>query len=482
MLTLEVEYLTGVCFAASSHASSQPDWPPQPDRLFSALVAAWGGRGERPEEKSALEWLEHQPSPLIEASDASARAVLTSYVPPNDPKGNIEVMPERRRRQARMFPAAIPHRPVARFRWALKPNSDTFDALQAVAGDTAYLGHSASLVRCRFVLDATPDADLKQISSSRRIYPGRLQALQTAYTHGQRPLPGEVVLEPSPESRTPLRRSLFSNNWIILEDAGGRCPDIRGIAVVARRLRDALMSRYGAAGFPIPELVSGHKPDGGPTSDPHVAIVPMSDVGSYYSEGRLMGLALVLPNQADEERRKSEHEWLAGLDDPAGRIAQWRRFDRFVAEVDRLELGSLGVWHIARSNTSLKKSLQPERYIREAKRWSSATPIALDRFPKAKAATARDKEIAGIIRSSCLNIGLPEPETIRILKHAAIKGVPSAYPSGNAPAWTGWTLPGALAGRMLTHAVLQFSEPVCGPVILGSGRFVGLGLCIATES
>ena len=40
-----------------------------------------------------------------------------------------------------------------------------------------------------------------------------------------------------------------------------------------------------------------------------------------------------------------------------------------------------------------------------------------------------------------------------------------------------WQLPRALDGRFLTHAIIRFSQPVEGPVILGAGRFVGLGLC-----
>ena len=40
------------------------------------------------------------------------------------------------------------------------------------------------------------------------------------------------------------------------------------------------------------------------TREPHVAIVPLADVGWNYSQGRLMGLALVWPRDvADAERR-----------------------------------------------------------------------------------------------------------------------------------------------------------------------------------
>lgn len=40
-----------------------------------------------------------------------------------------------------------------------------------------------------------------------------------------------------------------------------------------------------------------------------------------------------------------------------------------------------------------------------------------------------------------------------------------------------WKLPGSLASRQLTHAVIRFPETVRGSVLLGAGRFVGLGLC-----
>ncbi|MBZ5603890.1 MAG: type I-U CRISPR-associated protein Cas5/Cas6 [Acidobacteriia bacterium] len=483
MLSLEVEYLTGVCFAAQSQSSDQPDWPPQPDRVFSALVAAWGTRGEAADERAALEWLEQQPPPAIDASGMDVRRVGTSFVPPNDPSGKPEVMMDRRRRQARMFPAAIPHRPVVRFNWNVEPAAGSFEALQTLARATAYLGHSASVVRCRFLLDAVPDTELARKETTRRVYPGRLAALQHSYRTGERPLSGAAVAPPAEKILTSSARSIFSPTWIVLEDAGGRCPDLRGIAVVARRFRDALMSQYGADSSTVPEVISGHKPDGSPAERPHMAIVPLTDAGlSSYSSGRLMGLALVLPRDVDEHRRDAERDWLAGVPDAAGTIEQWQKFDRLLGQISQLNFGDLGEWSVCRTLHLSKPSLQPKRYGRAAKRWSTVTPIVLDRFPKAKTAAARDEEISEIIASSCTNIGLPAPQRVRLYKHAAVKGAPSAYPSGNAPAWTGWTLPGFLANRLLTHAVIEFAEPVEGPVMLGAGRFVGLGLCVGESS
>lgn len=478
MLSLEIEYLTGVCFAAQSQSSDQPDFPPQPDRVFSALVAAWASRGESPEEKAALEWLEQQQQPQIEATEHFARRVGISYVPPNDTTtGKLETMPDRRKRQARMFPAAVPHRPVVRFLWNIEPTHESLDALQALARDMPYLGHSASVVRCRFLLDSSADPNLGR-GPTRRVYPGRMAELQRSFERGEHPQPGEVAETWRPPPAM-FPQTIFSGQWIVLEDSGGQCPDIRATAQVARRFREALFSRYGEEAIAVPEVISGHKANGSATDRPHMAIVPLADVGqSRYSDGRLMGIALVLPRELDHERADAERDWMAGVRDVSGRIEQWKTFDRIVSRITELKLGNLGVWNLSRTHAPTKKALQPSRWCVASKRWASATPSALDRFPKAKTADEREEEIAAMIASSCVNIGLPQPARIRLNKHAAVRGAPSAYPSGKAPGWTSWILPGFLAGRTLTHAVIEFAEKVEGPVILGAGRFAGLGLCL----
>ncbi len=61
-------------------------------------------------------------------------------------------------------------------------------------------------------------------------------------------------------------------------------------------------------------------------------------------------------------------------------------------------------------------------------------------------------------------------------KPAAVAGAASAWPPACGPDWLRWRLPPALATRWLTHAVIDFGEPVTGPVLLGAGRFNGLGL------
>ena len=126
-LVFEIEFLTGVCRAARQPGDDSPDWPPQPDRVFSALVSAWAARGERPEERAALEWLEEQPPPVMHASGHTSRTTPDVFVPPNDPKASkaaktyIKVMPDRRQRQPRRFPVARPDDLLVALAWPEEP-------------------------------------------------------------------------------------------------------------------------------------------------------------------------------------------------------------------------------------------------------------------------------------------------------------------------------------------------------------------------
>ena len=121
------------------------------------------------------------------------------------------------------------------------------------------------------------------------------------------------------------------------------------------------------------------------------------------------------------------------------------------------------------------RSLDPAFYTKPARMFASVTPIVLDRHLKEKD-EAQMEEIGWQISTACRNVGLPEPETVAPNKHSAIEGAPSAYPSGNSPPWMQWRLPAVFKSRQLTHAVVRFSEPVQGPLLLCAGRFIGLGL------
>jgi len=472
MLTLDVEFLLGVCFASRSPSDTAPDWPPQLDRVFSALVNTWAVRGLVPAEKDALEWLEQQDPPTVRASYAAKRQVSTVFVPPNDARPTqLSMLPIRRKRQERRFPAAIPAESTISYTWHdASLNASMLKSLQALACDTSYVGHSSSLVRCQFRESPQEPRIVGAATTRLRIYPGRLAELQRAYAEGRRPSPGEPTRR-SQSVRESATLSVFGDEWFVFADAGGHCPDLRGAAIVGRAMRAAVMS--GFEGRPVPEAISGHAEDGRPSGAPHMAILPLANVGWEWSDGRLMGLAICLPRAASAAEK---HGVLAAL----ASIIRARGSEEH-AEIT-LDLPGAGKWRLALQMEPSASSLKPSRYLSAATTWATATPVALDRHPKEKGADALQAEIASIVADSCSRIGLPRPKLVVPNRHSAFRGSESSIPSRESPRWIRWGLPKALQGRPLIHATLVFQQPVSGPIVLGAGRFVGLGLCLPLDN
>lgn len=484
MLVLEIEYLGGVSFAAVGPDSPIPDWPPQPDRIFSALVATWAMRGHDQREARALEWLEAQSIHGLAESGAEPRTPVTVFVPPNDSRTDRQkhakgVLPALRHRQPRRFPAARPNEPILRVLWASTPDAPTLAALERLARDTPYIGHSTSLTRCRFLVDA--DASALECGEARRsIYPGRFKELQAAYRRFEksadrkdRPQKGAPVIPGTLPA--PLRTNFFSDRWLLLEHVDGEMPDVRACAIVAKTIRDALLSGFQQIGLHdrIPEALSGHATDGSPSRRPHAAIIPLAFTGFPYADGRVLGFALIPPQQSallEDTDFRAALRTLAPLDDQRGR--------RILTVTTRAGTASDRAFSLLLSPTfeAGRRSLDRSLYLGPARTFATVTPIVLDRHLKSRG-TAREDEMRMQIIAACAHVGLPEPERVVVFKHSAIEGASSAYPSGRAPGWLRWHLPDFLASRQLTHAVIQFPMPVAGPVILGAGRFVGLGLC-----
>ena len=478
-LVLEIECLTGVYRAAQGPASDQPDWPPQPDRVFSALVSAWATRGERREERVALEWLEAQRSPTLRASGHVARTTPDVFVPPNDVKASraaktyLRVMPDRRPRQPRRFPVARPDDPVMALIWEKEPDSALYEALDAVARDVGYLGHSASLVRCRFLRGSADSYRHPEAPARRRVYPGRLSELEDA--HRADPVRPDIPPGASVPAIMPPSTGAARSDWLVLEAIDiDDVPDIRAAALVCRALRRALMSGYRSVelGGAIPEIVSGHTMNGTPTRHPHLAIVPLPFAGFPHADGRVFGFALVPP-------AGTELLDVPGLRRAFEEIAPYDRGrERRVVTLAGSPLPA--PLRLAPAGASALKSLSPEPYLRAAQVWASVTPIVLDRHLKQNG----EAEIRDIVGAACARAGLPrpDPERIQTGKYSAIEGAPPARPATGAPPWTRWKVPESLATRSLVHAVIDFEHEIPGPVVLGAGRFTGLGLCRRLES
>src|SRR5436305_1689171 len=133
MFTLGVELLMRRAIMTRWDSHDAPEWPPHPDRVFMALVAAFGETGEHHSERAPLQWLEKLGPPALAVSPAmSQRAPFTSYVPVNDdsspltkgkkgepdkPRPVMGSFPIGRLRNARTFPTVVPSEPQFHLVW-----------------------------------------------------------------------------------------------------------------------------------------------------------------------------------------------------------------------------------------------------------------------------------------------------------------------------------------------------------------------------
>lgn len=481
MLAIEVVFLTGRYVATAYNTRAEGEWPPHPARLFSALVATHCAADpslgpDAAGERAVLEWLEQQGAPQIRATEATARDVVTVFVPGNDPKTGEAVLPEGRGRQPRTFPSVTPHEPAVTYIWPdAEPGGGQRVALDRVLARVVRLGHSSSLVAVRSV--EIPGEPTWIPSSSggtplRVCETGQLAALERAFTiHREvepRVMPArhQLYTRPLAAGAAAPVATVFGDDWLVLRRVGGPHVPMTASAGIARQLRRALMS----FAHPIPEVLSGHTSDRRPSEQPHMAVVPLPFVGHANASGLILGVALILPRAVGHEERKAVFT----------AVSKWEATVRVEDEETPalpLHLGDAGEWLLERVEWgAVASTLTAHAWCHPCDVWSSVTPVALDQNPGDLRSRDSRKLLEAIaaaeatILKACERIGLPQPLSVEILPAApwALAAKARHYPR--------FPEPQDRTQRVLTHARLTFDRPIAGPVILGAGRYVGLGL------
>lgn len=387
----------------------------------------------------------------------------------------VALMPERRTRQVRTFPVVIPETPTFAFIWPDADPSPHRSALERLCTRVTRLGHSSSLVRCNIIdrevtPTLVPGEDGEKVL--RVVGPGQLDRLDQAFTYHQgflnRVLPARPQRYRSPSqvrSVTPPAQSVFSVDWVVFERVGGARPLASRSSDLARALRGALLEQHGEKA--LPAALSGHADDG-PAEQPHVAFVPLPFVGREFADGSLQGCALVLPC----ELAPADRTLLLQL------VAKWE--EQRADERGNLTLagGTLPPVSVRRMLVSAKWSLSPGLWCSPATRFITATPIALDRNPgnlrsnQERTAHKAALEAQRSISEACLRIAGVQPISVEVSLAPLLPGgqhVREFLP------WPG--RPGRTP-RVRVHADIRFSERVRGPLLLGAGRYFGLGLCM----
>lgn len=443
MLAIEVEYLLGRVFAADFRNQDQPEWPPHPDRLFSALIAALHDTFGTEQERAALAWFQLLSPPEVSAGDAGTGDQVVTFVPTNYAGKSGSAHPEQRGKQPRTFPAQGPSSPIVHFIWPnAVPDVRIRTALSGLVARVASLGRACSLVRISLsdspeVPSHVPHENGEQVM---RVFGDqRMEELETLFASGHRPQPGpqQRYRRLSGSEQPRVVDSCFGEMIVLRKTKGSGLP-IEASLTLTTATRKALMDIAGDNGL-MSDVLSGHG------VHPHCAFIPLPFAGYEHADGRLLAVGIVLPREISSKDRRSVL--------------------RVCSLLETLNLReALSSWTIEISGFDQpQKTLRPSTWSGPSLMWSTVTPILLDRFPK------KDLSVEAILTTACERVGLPKPFNIEHQPYSTVRGVPPVPEfrllriEGDRPRWG-------------VHATFKFEVPVRGPVVIGAGRYFGLGL------
>jgi CRISPR-associated protein Csb2 len=483
VLAFRVRYLLGRVAAADVSRGNEKDrgeWPPHPDRLFCALVQAWGDLGRPGRERGFLERIEKAGPPHIHAARVTPDVSRVSFVPvpdnwipyyrdPNTKKDKpFPVMGAMRigrdRKERRFVSQAVDldvREPHATIGWPRPGDHDAwsagdFEAAESLSRLVGYLGHSSSVVAVDVIHEIPSPAWMPDEDGTlllRVPHADRFATLERAFEAGRRP----PVSTWQPYGQQRLKSSNPSGPWrdtIVFRLVGGphRLPLVAALQAT-RSLREQLKGIFRRPPFneEPPEVVSGRTSaaDGhAKTQSPHLAFVSLPDVDHAHARGHLLGLAILLPRALAGDAR--------------------RRVLAAIAQLAHLDLAGIGRWHLERQTLETPlHGLLPETWAGPSRTWATVTPMAFDRDP----GDPRGEDAEAGVRLACTRLDLPAPTEVTLSSSPFLLGVEHArdFPLYRPTATT--------PRRRHVHVRLEFDEPIHGPLAIGAGRYLGYGLC-----
>ena len=476
MLAIAVEFLHGTFRGdpdgtANTGRLQRGEWPPSPARLFAALVAADGtGDRCRVTDGSELEWLEGLPPPEIHACTRCYPQTLeTRFVVEHrdrwagkKKRGSPKVVLVHQEYVGRLTASVRPgvrvtmSDPRVLYLWDKvdPPSSALLDALRLRAARVGFLGTSDSPARLRvhtrmllsasepFVPDEDGDVAINVTQA------GDLKILDRLFDewvkHGasvarsQFPALKHEQRYRSPGPAAPPDRGEVAA-WLQL----GTPISGRRITTLVGLFKAAVLSQHeGIHGEPH-QILHGH---GFHAKGYEIArYLALPNVGYPRSDGRIHGLALWLPPGIDPKVRRKARD--AAL---AVRHLTGNGLDVAVARRDE--------------ETARPLATQPMRWLRASRTWATAFPAVHER--------RRSVDLSEVTLW-CRHARLPDPIAFRSMRTPLVPGALDLAPvEVNRPGKP--ALP-------YSHVEVRFAEPVPGPVVIGSGRQRGFGLCVQVD-
>ncbi len=499
-------------------ADGTPEWPPSPLRLFQALVAAAGrqptfGLGGNSNEALALEWMEtlcKQP-PTIVAPQAFAGGRFVRYVPNND--SDKKFARRDRLSEKALAPTVLVRAQSVAYIWSI-PDAEQLDAskrfhaVSALAEKITTLGWGVDMAAGNAELLTAEEVAIlsgeywlpgeKGIASGLRVpVKGTLKDLRRRHKEFLERIRRDGLRPPSPLTvfeRYEYRRADEPSRHPIACFALRR-PDsndfrpfdpVRSIGRVAGLMRHTVSSAAKRNnGWPDPgTFILGH---GEKEGDRHVSVnnrrfayLPLPSIesrgpGRVPIVGSIRRACLAVFQQGHDE----EIEWA-----------------RQVLGGDVLAEESTGEV-VACLSLQYESDPVVKRYREPASRWATVTPVVLPgyddpahfrrRIQRGVSAEEQkrllgrlDSRIERLLRKTITDAGFSQ----ELAAHAELDWRPTGFWPGTARA-DHYRVPDYLVRFNRLHVCIRWLNArgeavrIPGPICLGGGRFMGLGLFAA---
>ena len=464
MFTISVELLHGTFRGdpdgtGNTGQLQRGEWPPSPARLFAALVAADGTRGQmRVTDGTELLWLEALPAPTIYAHPVAWHQTQQPRFVVKVERGAKEGT-----HQEYVARSGALHRPGVRvaprnarvvYQWDRTAPAETFESIRLRAARVGYLGAADSPVRLRVATEIPVDRPAEVFApdpggeaSLNVPRPGDTDLLDRMFdswrtrgasvTRSQFPALARSTRYRTPDSQAAVDRGVVVA-WLHLRPAVSG----RRVSPLTSLFKEAVLSHHQRIHGEPPAVLHGH---GFARSGYDLArYLALPDVGFPRSRGRIHGLALWLPPDSDEvTRAKARDAALA---------------------VQALKGPGVDVAVVPWEDEPRPWAAHPGRWLQRSRGWVTAFPAVHERRGK-----VRLREVA----AWCRHAGLPEPVSFRQSRSPLATGGVDLMPvEVNRPERP--ALP-------YSHVEIRFAEAVPGPVVIGAGRQRGLGLCVPAD-
>ena len=483
-LSIAVRFHDGRYYGREDGFNGAEGWPPSPGRLFQALVAgAARGATLPPEDERALKWLERLDPPRIAAPAARRGRAAKLFVPNNDLDavgGDPDRVSEIRvGKQWR--PHFFDQNEAVLYVWDFESGLPQARQVCAIALRLYQLGRGIDLAWANGRVLGRAEAD-----GLLQAHPG---SVRTPRSGGETPVPGPGTLDTLIERYRRKRSRLTTEGTgrrahqlfaqppkALFRHRGYDSPpshlhfELRGSKgeFRARPLADAMPLLVGlrdAAAHRLQEFLPSQSAlfeklivgNGAGPEDlvQRIRILPIPSIGAEHTDPSIRRISVEIPPECPI--RVDDLKWgFAGLNplDPRSGEA------------------------LAGNLVSTDDSRMSDRLMQPSRNFRTITPAALPKAQRRRLGVAEQKPAGERSKEETLACNA----VVQALRHAGVRIRPSSIRVQREPFQRRgirvemFSVGTRFSKHALWHVQLLFREPVSGPLVIGDGRFCGLGL------